>query len=94
MAPDLPNDSARARLTDAWRNRAVSLKAVSFGLIGVINTAVDYGFFLLARAVLTRSAGALAALGAISSACGCGRPENLLLITANVMSWLVAVSGS
>jgi putative flippase GtrA len=94
MAPDLPKDSARARLTDAWRNRAVSLKAVSFGLIGVINTAVDYGFFLLARAVLARSAGALAALGAISGACGCGRPETLLLIAANVMSWLIAVSGS
>ncbi len=42
-------DSPRAKLADAWRNRAMSLKAFSFALIGVVNTIVDYSVFLLAR---------------------------------------------
>jgi hypothetical protein len=50
-------DSARAMLSDAWRNRGVSVKALSFAMIGVVNTLVDYGVFLLARAVLSGSRG-------------------------------------
>jgi len=65
MAPGSPHDSARAKstrakLADAWRNRAMSLKAISFGLIGVLNTAVDYGVFLVARAAYEHLAAALA----------------------------------
>src|SRR5271169_6921589 len=35
--------SARAKLAAGWRDRALSLKAVAFGLVGVVNTVVDYG---------------------------------------------------
>jgi putative flippase GtrA len=34
-----------ARLTRAWHERAVVLKAVSFALVGVVNTAVDFSVF-------------------------------------------------
>ena len=43
-------DRARARLLAGWQNRALGFKAIAFGLVGVVNTAVDYGVFLLARA--------------------------------------------
>ncbi len=47
-------DGARAKLAAGWRNRALSLKAISFGLVGLVNTAVDYGVFLArARGVRT-----------------------------------------
>jgi putative flippase GtrA len=35
-----------------WHNRAVSFKAVVYALVGVVNTAVDYGVFLAAHVVL------------------------------------------
>jgi putative flippase GtrA len=59
------------RIANAWRERAVALKAASFALIGLVNTAVDFGVFLLALRYVTSS-----------------------LIGANVLAWLVAVSGS
>ena len=38
-----------SRLTDrliaAWHERAIVLKAMSFGLVGVVNSAVDFGVF-------------------------------------------------
>jgi putative flippase GtrA len=64
-------DRLRRRLVRAWRARAVSLKAVSFAMVGVVNTLVDLGVFLAAYNLL-------------------GVP----LVPANVMAWLVAVSGS
>jgi putative flippase GtrA len=64
-------DRLRGRLVTGWRNRAVSLKAVSFALVGVVNTLVDLGVFLLAYVEF-----------------------DVPLIPANMMSWLVAVSGS
>jgi putative flippase GtrA len=36
------------RLTVAWRERAVALKALSFGVIGIINSAIDFSVFSLA----------------------------------------------
>jgi putative flippase GtrA len=35
------------RLAQAWRERAVSLKALSFALVGVVNTLIDFGIFLI-----------------------------------------------
>lgn len=87
-------NAARTRLADAWRKRAVSLKAASFALIGVVNTAVDYSVFLLARAVYQHAAAALAGFAWLAAACRCGTPDTLLLIAANVSSWAVAVSSS
>ncbi|SRR5271156_1623704 len=99
MAPNLPSDSARtkstrAKLAEAWRNRGVSLKALSFGLVGLVNTAVDYGVFLLARAVYEHLSAVLAAFAWLGSSCHCGSTRAILLIAANVTSWLVAVTGS
>jgi putative flippase GtrA len=33
------------RLTVAWHERAIALKAVSFGLVGIVNSAIDFGVF-------------------------------------------------
>jgi putative flippase GtrA len=64
-------DRLKHRLIEAWHARAITLKAVSFALVGVVNTLVDYGVFLGGYYVL-----------------------KLPLVPANVLAWLVAVSGS
>jgi putative flippase GtrA len=87
-------DWARIWLSDASRSRGLSAKAVSFAAIGVVNTLVDYGVFLLARAVLSGSAGGLAAIGSLSDFCQCGNATTTTLIVANIISWSVAVTGS
>lgn len=66
-----PLDRLHRRLVQAWEDRAVTLKAVSFAGVGVINTLVDYAIFLAAYYLL-----------------------QLPLVAANLLSWLVAVSGS
>src|SRR5262245_49955105 len=43
-----PLDRLTRRLAQAWRDRAVSLKAASFAVVGVINTLIDLGLFLVA----------------------------------------------
>lgn len=44
--------AARPRLSErliaAWHERAIVLKAMSFALVGVVNSAVDFGVFALA----------------------------------------------
>jgi putative flippase GtrA len=50
-----PIASLSERLTAAWRGGAVSLKAVSFALVGLINTAVDAAIFFLLLAYVTPS---------------------------------------
>ena len=60
------------RTVGAIRARIVILrKAINFGLIGLINTAVDFGVFMFGIKLL-----------------------GLPLVPANVLSWLVAISGS
>jgi len=71
MQPSAPLDRLLRRLTRAWEERAIVLKAASFAGVGVINSLVDFGVFLVAFYVL-----------------------KLPLIPANVLAWLVAVSGS
>jgi len=66
-----PLDRLRRRLEQAWRERAVSLKALSFAVVGVVNTLIDLAVFLAAYNLLA-----------------------IPLIPANVLAWLVAVSGS
>jgi putative flippase GtrA len=44
-------ERARIWVLAGWRNRAVSFKAAVYALVGVVNTAVDYGVFLVAHAV-------------------------------------------
>jgi putative flippase GtrA len=72
----------------------VLCKAVSFGLIGVINAGVDFLIFLLARFCLTSSGGALRSFDTLSQWCACTSSDTLVLIAANVTAWAVAVSGS
>src|SRR5215468_8687743 len=64
-------DRLQCRLTQARRDRAITLKAASFAMVGVVNTVVDYCIFLAGYYLL-----------------------GLPLVPANVLSWLVAVSGS
>lgn len=86
--------SLRFWLLARWRHRALSLKAISFALIGVVNTLVDYGVFLLARAALSRSPAALSLFESVAVSCRCADSTTVSLIAANMMSWIVAVSGS
>jgi len=55
MSLPLPIESLLARVTAAWRERAVALKAVSFALVGLINTAVDAAIFFFLLAYVTPS---------------------------------------
>src|SRR5947209_1883400 len=45
----------RARVLQAWSQRAVSLKALSFATVGLINTAVDATVFFLMLGFVTSS---------------------------------------
>jgi len=87
-------ETARARMLAGWRSRAIGYKAIAFALVGVVNTIIDYGVFLLARAAFSASPGALAVFGDVSQVCQCGSAAILTLVAANTISWLVAVSGS
>src|SRR5437588_466569 len=53
----LPTPAGRLleRLVAAWRERAVALKAVSFALVGLVNTAVDAAIFFLLLGYVTSS---------------------------------------
>jgi putative flippase GtrA len=55
----------------ALRKGSVPMKAISFGLVGVVNTLADLGVFWIALKVM-----------------------GLPLLLANLIAWLVAVSGS
>src|SRR5829696_7359801 len=59
------------RLLTAWHERAILLKALSFAVVGLVNSVVDFGVFSFAYYYLA-----------------------LPIIAANVLSWIVAVSGS
>lgn len=80
----------------AWVEPHVGMlrKAVSFGLIGVVNAGVDFVIFLLVRYALTSSAGVLRSFDTLSRWCACTSSDTLVLIVANIMAWAVAVSGS
>ena len=40
-----PGPTLRERLLRAWHGRAIALKAVSFAMVGVVNSAVDFSVF-------------------------------------------------
>src|SRR5262249_6986287 len=69
-------------------------KSISFALIGLIIVLIDPSFFLLAYSYLKASPAARRPLDAFVEACQCASHDSVLLITANVMAWLVAVSCS
>jgi putative flippase GtrA len=94
MIPASPYDWARAKLQEAWGAGALSLKALSFALIGVVNSAVDYSVFLLARMAFEHSPAAQSTFAMLADRCHCGGTETVGLVAANIVSWLVAVTGS
>ena len=99
MAPLSSSDSAyasiRARLAEAWRARAVmTIKAVSFALIGAFNTVLDYGVFLSARAAYQHWPAALSTFNSLSASCRCASGAAFLLVASNLTSWSVAVTSS
>jgi putative flippase GtrA len=53
MTSPRPPARLAIRLSQAWQDRAIALKAVSFAVVGVINTLVDASVFFLAYAYLT-----------------------------------------
>ena len=55
MTPPAPIASLTERLRAAWRERTVALKAISFALVGLVNTAVDAAIFFLLLAYATSS---------------------------------------
>lgn len=69
-------------------------KAVSFALVGVVNVAVDTSVFFVAYWYLISLAPQLRPLDALSAWCACTSTATLLLVSANLVSWSVAVSGS
>jgi putative flippase GtrA len=71
MTPSSPLRRVESRLRQAWRERALSLKAASFAAIGAVNTLVDFAIFIIAYKLF-----------------------DVPLIPANVLAWLIAVSGS
>jgi putative flippase GtrA len=44
----LPRKTLRERLTVAWQERALLIKAISFGVVGLVNSAVDFAVFSFA----------------------------------------------
>jgi putative flippase GtrA len=94
----LPIDRLRANFPRATAlvepHFDVLRKAVSFALIGVINVAVDASVFLLTYSYLRSHAAALRPLDALAQWCACTSRDTLVLVTANVIAWVVAVSSS
>jgi len=69
-------------------------KAISFALIGVVNVLVDTTVFLFIYSYLKSQGDALRPLDALAQWCACASRGTLLLVAANVVAWVVAVSGS
>ncbi len=74
------------------KRMGVMRKAVSFALIGLINTAVDATVFFLVYAYLTSSAPLIRFFAAAAGLCRCGAAEDLALVAANMTAWLVAMT--
>ena len=55
MSLPQPLEHLRARLIGAWRGRALSLKALLFAMVGMINTAVDAAIFFFMLGFVTTS---------------------------------------
>ena len=95
MTERTPSASLLSRAGPILQKRVgVMRKAVSFALIGLINTAVDATVFFLVYAYLTGSAPLTRLFAAAAGLCRCGAAEDLALVAANVTAWLVAMTFS
>lgn len=82
------------RAAQSWRERGVALKAVSFAVVGLVNTAIDASVFFSSYALIGNSPGAIALMSRSAAACDCGGVPVFRLITSNILAWLVAMSCS
>ncbi|MDC7786107.1 GtrA family protein [Rhodoplanes sp. TEM] len=88
-------ESLFPRAAPAVRRRAGMMrKAASFALVGVVNTAVDASVFFVALTALQSAGASVRAFETMSGLCGCGGADDLMLIAANLMGWVVGVTGS
>jgi putative flippase GtrA len=94
MSLPAPIHRLAARLAQSWKERALVLKAISFAMVGVVNTLIDASIFFLVYALLASWPRATEAVASLAGLCRCGSPESLSLIIANVFAWLIAVSCS
>jgi putative flippase GtrA len=82
------------RAAQAWQDRGVLIKAMSFAAIGVVNAAIDASVFFLTYAALGSFPPFVGILGRIADLCPCGGIATVRLVIANVIAWMVAVTGS
>jgi putative flippase GtrA len=94
MSLPAPIQRLAASLAQSWKERAIVLKAISFAMVGVVNTIIDASVFFLVYALLTTWPRLTQTVAALAGVCRCGSPESLSLIIANVFAWLIAVSCS
>jgi putative flippase GtrA len=92
--PAHPPKNHAARAIAALKKQVVLLKAISFALVGVINVVVNYSIFWLGLTAIGAVPALSAALAHLASACGCVSVERAGVIAANIVAWVVAVSGS
>jgi putative flippase GtrA len=92
MATTIQRLSQRAART--WQERGVLIKAMSFAAIGVVNAVIDACVFFLAYASFGSFAVFAGLLEQMAELCRCGGVPTVRLIVANVIAWLVAVTGS
>jgi putative flippase GtrA len=81
------------KITTAGRHRAFVVKAISFAMVGVINATVNYIMFWLLLRAMEHSAGFALAVEGAGRNFGIGATD-ARAIAANVIAWVVAVSGS
>ncbi len=81
------------KLSTSWNERAIALKAISFALVGVVNATVNYIVFFLMLRAMTGNPGLAASVEGMGRSFGIGG-EDARAIAANVVAWVIAVSGS
>jgi len=81
------------RFAAAWTERAIVLKAVSFALVGIINATVNYIVFWVTLRVIAASPALEGFIARAAHALDL-TAEDAGAIFANVVAWVVAVSGS
>jgi putative flippase GtrA len=69
-------------------------KAISFALIGVVNSTIDAVVFFLVYAWFTAGPSVTWPFETVAALCRCGTPANIALVAANIIAWLVAISNS
>lgn len=87
-------DSTQLRAGNRRLKWLISAKALSFALIGVINTVIDYGVFFTVRSLLERSTQLSWQLASLAGWCRCARADDFVLVLANVTAWSIAITGS